>query len=100
MALSVGRAIRSARADPNTMTDVAMPISPNGHRKTGCTQRATKRHHADECRGHQPQRAPTEQHRIKSDRDHDQHVVEPAEWMREAVHEATGIAMAGMREGH
>ena len=54
---------------------------------------------SDEGRRHQPQRAAAELPGEDADGDHRQDVIEPAERVREAVHESVHLADAGMRQG-
>ena len=69
------------------------------HRDSVEAESAGGCHHQHEGRRHQPQRTPAELPGENADRDHRQHVVEPAERMREAVHKTVRVADAGMRQG-
>ena len=69
------------------------------HRDAGHSGRAARRHHQHEARGHEPECAAAELPGEEADRDHRQDMVEAAERMGKAMHEAVPVAVAGMREG-
>jgi hypothetical protein len=69
------------------------------HWHAGNAECAAGRHDQDEARWHEPERAAAELPGEDTDGDHRQNVVEPAERMREAVHETVPVADPGMSEG-
>ncbi len=99
MATATGALTPSATMAPSTSTDSGDAGLDERHRDAREAERAARRHRQHEARRHQPQRPAAQLVGEQTDRDHRQDVIEPAERMREAVHETMRVTAAGMREG-
>ena len=99
MATASGALSLSATIAPSTITESGDAEFDRRQLDPGDAERAACRHHQHERRRHEPERASAELPGEDADRDHRQHVVEPAERMREALHEAVHVADAAMRQG-